>query len=239
VPPAPYRGRFSKAAGSASSSGEINIGALHDEMPTFAPEQLDAMRDAYDESLLSLDAGIGDLLDALRRRGVLDDTIVVVTSDHGESFGEQGMVWHGHSLHVEQIKVPLIVRFPRAVPAGVRDRTPVDLSRLAASVASLADLSGSPFGDARFPVAGGTSAASDAVAEAGVARRSQVPGPWPTSRASLSALVSERFLLVLEDGRPAELFDLAGDRKGLINVVGLPEHAEVIESLRARASGGW
>ena len=41
------------------------------------------MRDAYDESLLSLDAGMGELFDALRERGVLDDTIVIITSDHG------------------------------------------------------------------------------------------------------------------------------------------------------------
>lgn len=239
VPPPPFRGRFSNASGRGSDKSEINIGAIHDAMPEFTAEQFDAMRDAYDESLLSVDAGFGDLIDDLRRRGILDETIVIITSDHGESFGEQGMVWHGHSLHLEQVRVPLIVRFPSAVAAGVREATPVDLSRLAASVAAMAGLPGAPFGDALFPGAPGPLLAEDAVADAAVARRSQVPGPWPTSRASLTAVISERWLLVLEDGQPAELFDLAADPKGLQNRVHLPEHAGVIEDLRARASAEW
>lgn len=239
VAPAPYAGTFSSGDEEEPDEGGINIGAIHGAMPKFIPAQYDAMRDAYDESLLSLDAGIGDLLDDLRRRGLLDDTVVVLTADHGESFGEQGMVWHGHSLHVEQIHVPLIVRCPPVVTGGVRDAQPVDLSRLPASVATLAGISDAPFGGAVFPGAPGAPDGDDHPAESAVARRSQVPGPWPTSRASLTSVATKRWLLVLADGKPAELFDLAADPKGLVNVIDIPENAATIETLRARASGGW
>ena len=54
----------------------------------------------------------GRLLETLRERGRFDNTLVVVTSDHGESFGEHGEFYHGKVLYEENIRVPLVVKLP-------------------------------------------------------------------------------------------------------------------------------
>lgn len=91
---------------------------------------------AYDAEIRSMDRALGRLLDGLRERGLLDDTLVVFTSDHGEEFGEHGdWGWHGHTLFDELLRVPLIVRFPDGRWAGERVRRQVRLVDLAPTVA--------------------------------------------------------------------------------------------------------
>ena len=58
------------------------------------------------------------MLDELRRRGVLDHTIVIVTSDHGEQFGEHGLRLHANSLYLPLLHVPLVIRYPARVTQG-------------------------------------------------------------------------------------------------------------------------
>ncbi len=88
------------------------------------------------------DAQIGRLLNALRERGLADDTLVVITGDHGEAFSDPHE-HRGHSLHIfeEDVKVPLIVWNPRLFPRGQRIATigsHVDLN------ATIADIMGAP-----------------------------------------------------------------------------------------------
>lgn len=103
-----------------------------------SPAEVEAERAAYDEAITGLDADLGDLFAELRRRGVLEQTLVVITSDHGALFGERGMYAHGNSLHWRTVHVPLIVSWPRAVPAGQRASTPVSLRDLPATILQLA-----------------------------------------------------------------------------------------------------
>lgn len=75
----------------------------------------------YDAEIRSMDDGLALLVDTLQRLGALDRTLLVFTSDHGEEFGEHGTVgWHSHTLYDELLRVPLVVRFPRAAFAGAR-----------------------------------------------------------------------------------------------------------------------
>ncbi len=69
----------------------------------------------YDATIEMADEFVGQVLDALARAGLDDDTIVVVTSDHGEEFGEHGFFGHGETLHEDATRVPLIVRLPPGV----------------------------------------------------------------------------------------------------------------------------
>jgi arylsulfatase A-like enzyme len=89
------------------------------------PTELERERllELYDGSVRHADAATGRVFDALRRLGLWDDTIVVVTSDHGKELGEHGAVNHGHSLHRELLEVPLLIRVPGVPPARVA--TPV------------------------------------------------------------------------------------------------------------------
>lgn len=68
--------------------------------------------DQYDTAIRNLDSGIGDLLDKLKRLGVYDNTVIVVTSDHGEFFGEHHLVEHSKDIYEEVMAIPLIIKNP-------------------------------------------------------------------------------------------------------------------------------
>src|SRR5205814_5527591 len=74
----------------------------------------------YDGGIRSGDTIVGKLLAALRSRDLLDETVVIVTADHGEEFYDHGNWGHGHSVYNELLHVPLIVRYPARFPRGVR-----------------------------------------------------------------------------------------------------------------------
>lgn len=105
------------------------------DMPNFGRSELDR----FDQEIVFADRHVGVLLDYLRfRPKVWDDTIIVITADHGEEFGEHGGRHHGHNCHVESTHVPLFVRIPgeparrSAVPVGLVDIVPTLLERVGA-----------------------------------------------------------------------------------------------------------
>jgi arylsulfatase A-like enzyme len=102
-------------------------------------------RDCYDDCIAYLDHQLGRLLEELQGRGLLENTLVIITSDHGEAFFEHGSYRHGNCLNVEEIAVPLVMLSPDA-PAGRVVREPVSLRDLPATVVDRLGLSaGSPF----------------------------------------------------------------------------------------------
>jgi arylsulfatase A-like enzyme len=72
----------------------------------------------YDGEIAFTDEHLGRLVDALGGLGVLDDTLVIVTSDHGDEFLEHGQLGHRHNLYDETLLVPLVVRHPPRVAKG-------------------------------------------------------------------------------------------------------------------------
>lgn len=75
----------------------------------FDEPTLQRLRDSYDGEILEMDPQIERLVRGLEQRGLLQDTLVVVTSDHGEAFGEHGKIVHGHTLHREEVEVPFLL----------------------------------------------------------------------------------------------------------------------------------
>ena len=73
-------------------------------------------RDCYDSCLAYSTRSIGRLWDDLDRRGVLENTLIVITSDHGEGFGEHDLFDHGESLYSQEIHVPLLIVPPKKTP---------------------------------------------------------------------------------------------------------------------------
>jgi arylsulfatase A-like enzyme len=83
---------------------------------------------------------VGELAGFLKRQGLLDDTVLVITSDHGEAIGEHGFLDHKMSVFEELLRIPLVVRYPKAVPAGQRIREPVMLHDLYPTLLGLAGI---------------------------------------------------------------------------------------------------
>lgn len=82
--------------------------------------QLDTLRALYDSEIFMTDAVIGRVIQLLRAGGRLDRTLLVVTADHGEGFGEHGRLDHGYGPYHELVRVPLIIHFPGRRHAGTR-----------------------------------------------------------------------------------------------------------------------
>jgi arylsulfatase A-like enzyme len=103
--------------------------------------QVELARDGYDGCIAYLDHQLGRLFEELQRRGRLRDTLVIVTSDHGEHFGEQGLYCHGCSLYLPELQVPLLIFPPEegaaAVGAGRVVTAPVSLRDLPATIVSM------------------------------------------------------------------------------------------------------
>lgn len=167
-------------------------------------------RQRYDGEVAFVDHHLGRVLDALEKSLFYDRTVVIVTSDHGEAFGEHGMIRHGFELWEELVRVPLIVRVP-----GVRSRH-VLVRRSAIDLApTILDLSGVPGPSASTPDAlPGSSLVPDLLgtSEAALAARpvfiDMAAGP---NNADRQALIDEDLKLVASGGRPLSLYDLASD----------------------------
>ncbi|HVS64358.1 MAG TPA: sulfatase [Thermoanaerobaculia bacterium] len=99
----------------------------------------------YRSNVAHADRVAGQLLDALRQSGHWDDALVIVTSDHGEEFGESGQVTHGGNLSRVLLEVPLIIKLPEGSRYRLRPRSWVANARLFATVVELCG--GSPGAD--------------------------------------------------------------------------------------------
>ncbi len=102
-----------------------------------APAQLERLVQLYHGEVLYVDDALAALLDAVARRSH-DEALVVLTADHGEGLGQHGWLEHATQLYDEQIRVPLLVRWPGRVPAGRRIATPVELADVAPTLLELA-----------------------------------------------------------------------------------------------------
>jgi arylsulfatase A-like enzyme len=94
----------------------------------------------YDGEVAYADRQVGVMLGALERLGLADDTLVIVTADHGEGLGQHGHIEHGINIYEEAVRVPLLARWPGRIPAGLVRRAPVELVDLAPTILDLLGL---------------------------------------------------------------------------------------------------
>ncbi|MGH7713754.1 MAG: sulfatase-like hydrolase/transferase, partial [Gemmatimonadaceae bacterium] len=113
LPPAPFRRAFTSAPPRYW---------FEEDPHATNPKHFEELRTAYETCVLYVDSELGRLLAALRQRGVLDNTLVIVTSDHGEEFGSHGnhLIMHERSLYATVLRIPLVMVLPGRVPSGVR-----------------------------------------------------------------------------------------------------------------------
>ena len=89
------------------SQGLIGGGGYHP-----SEEEVARLVDLYDGGVRFADEAVGMLLGQLDRSGISDNTIVIITADHGKEIGEHGIVGHGHALYEELLQIPLLIRVP-------------------------------------------------------------------------------------------------------------------------------
>jgi len=171
--------------------------------------------DAYESSIAYLDHHLGLLFDELERRGALENTLVMITADHGEEFGEHGVFMHGYSLYLPALHVPLLVSFPARVPAGGRVSAPVSLRDIPATVLDLLALRDGPFPGRSLAEcwAGGHSSdrsSADAIlSEAGPAIGS--PAWYPVAKGDLKSMVIDQHHYIRNGDGREELYDVERD----------------------------
>ncbi len=109
VPLPPFKGLFTDAY-----EKKVDLGANLNEMAENLTEnQIEYIRAGYDENLASVDSVVGEIIEKMRQLDVLDKSIVIVTSDHGELLGENFKVFgHGGYFGEGGMHIPLLVRFP-------------------------------------------------------------------------------------------------------------------------------
>jgi len=177
---------------------------------------------AYQASIAQIDLAVDSLLQRLADRGALERTIVIVTSDHGEHFGERGRQGHTTSVLTQVLHVPLLIRYPAKVPRGLRLEQPVTLRDLPATMLDLAGL-----GPGGFP----GKSLGHSWADSAEARQSDTPilaslkehnGPWHRS------IVLGRFHYI-DDPKSRGLFDIIADPLEETDLLGRPEVASIAE----------
>jgi arylsulfatase A-like enzyme len=208
--------------------------------------EIDLGRAAYDKCIAYIDDRFGRLIDELESRGVLDESLVIITGDHGEEFGENGFFEHGLDLYHGQIHVPLVILLPKRSRTRCVVGELVSLRDLPATIVDLLGIaSSSPFPGrslARFWNGDSRGAASDGSEEVlseihapppDNAELTRIPGaPWP-----VVSLASGDYLYIRNEGNHREeLYNLRQDPQERRNLVDGDNEKDVLGRLRDRLS---
>jgi len=193
------------------------------------PEVLaQAVIDQYDTGIAHVDRAIGGLLSKLRELDLYDETLVIITSDHGEYFGEHDIVEHSKDIYEQAIRVPLIIKAPgqRTGATDARIVTSVDLPRL------LLDLDPKLTGSHRdvFPYAPGN---HPAIVENYYARAKTLAKSYGARFDRVrTAVVFENWKFIRSSDGHHELYDLGADSAEANNrIAANPQVAERGERL--------
>lgn len=103
------------------------------------PADVEQIRNLYYGGVTQADAMIGEVLAELERQGVLDDTLVIVTADHGEELGDHGL-WEHNFMYETNLRVPLIAALPGRLPAGATSGALVETTDIVPTVCELLGL---------------------------------------------------------------------------------------------------
>lgn len=186
----------------------------------------DQLRAAYDAEVAHVDAQLGQALARLEELGLLDNTAVVLTSDHGESLGEHGHVGHIHQLYEPLLRVPLILRYPGQLPRGAVLDSTVRHIDLLPTIAELLQLDSVPGqrGTSLLPMVRGEEAGDRPLLA--MTFRDE-------ARSDKAALLEGRVKLIADlDTGQQELYDLTVDPQELHDLSG--ERPELLDQMAGR-----
>lgn len=231
TPPEPYRSRYA----SVSNPGGLINGFMERYHPILTPEQLQSEIDAYDGSIAYVDDQIKSLFSGLEQRGLLENTIVIITSDHGESLGEHGLLQHSASLYLQEIHVPLIIWGPGHIPARPAIDTPISTTALPATILSLIKST-----DETFPgpslsllIEDKTSGQTwpDPISE--VAQMDGAAEQNPSTHGEMKSVVDPEMQYIVHENFGEELYNWRTDPQETNNIITNPAARAVVDVFRS------
>lgn len=249
MPPAPYDTQF----GTGRANGRLS--PLHRWLydPSVGHSDLGAAEvqeeiDAYDGALAHLDDRLRELIGAIHGRNSGRPTLIIVTADHGEEFGEHRVFEHGYSLYRPAVHVPLVVVLDGGAgdaPRGLRVDEPVSIRDIPATVLDLLGRDGGPFPGRSLRTvweaaasradepedAVETSASAPVFAELGFAGNQ--PAWFPASAGDMRSVVIDGFRYILNGDGSEELYDYRADPREVTNLIHETRHARSLARARA------
>jgi N-acetylglucosamine-6-sulfatase len=207
-----------------------------DTLPPLGPGTRTSDKDIRDrlEMLLAVDESTGQIVQKLRELNVLDNTVIVFTSDHGYFYGEHGLNEERRLAYEETARIPLIIRYPRVAKSGSTPAQMVQTIDLAPTLLELAGVADTVkrHGRSLVPVLDGTASAW----------RSSVLLEYYSDRVfprirnmGYQAVRTERFKYIdyLELDGMDELYDLAADSLELNNIIDSPRGRAILPEVQA------
>jgi choline-sulfatase len=204
----------------------------HSNAREVTDDQIRCARAAYCGMITQMDRQIGRLLAALEETGLAEDTVVIYTSDHGDSAGEHGL-WTKMNYFEGSAGVPLIVSWPGRFPKGVRVPELANLIDLGPTVTDLAEAPPLPDIDGRslLPLINGDSEGWTNETFSELGNRASIPPSRMIRR--------DNWKLMHFDGLPEMLFNLDEDPGEFIDRSADPSLANLRDELTARVTANW
>ena len=227
LPPAPFDTMyFRRPAPVAERYWDLLVRAYG--RPPVPVEDLAISLDAYDGGITYLDGQVDALLKSLEQRGQLSNTIVVVTSDHGELFGEHGVIAHGNNLYLQVLHVPLLLLAPGRAPAGLRVGSLAGLRDLPATLLEMAQVPnpGLPGRSLVRSWSAGVGPLPGDTVLATVDYNRLLPRwpPAPVLKGSMRSVVLDSLQYILNGDGTEELYHLGRDSWEIRNLVSLSDY---------------
>jgi arylsulfatase A-like enzyme len=210
---------------------------LDNNTHAYTPDELAELTDSYDSAIRHVDYELAVLFEELSRRNVLDDTVVIITSDHGEEFGEHDprLLEHGNSLYIQSIRVPLMIRYPQTVPPGVRVPAPVSIADIPATILDL--IGASPTEFPGHSLAGQwrddgheVPRATPAISE--LSTQGEGVPFHPVSKGHMRSIVAGSMHYIIAGEEHENLFDLASDPQELHDLAADPLWEPELDRMR-------
>jgi choline-sulfatase len=199
-------------------------------------DEIRSARHAYWGMVSYFDSKVGQLVSEIERLGLGEDTIVIVTSDHGEMLGEHGM-WFKRTFFEPSVRVPLVFWAPGRLAGSRRVEQTVSLVDLCPTLLELAELRGWAEVEGRLD------------GDSFVRLLRNEPCDWKDyaiceyycegALQPMRMAVRDRLKYVYVHGEEPLLFDLAADPLEQVNVIEEPAYGEKAASLRSLVHGGW
>lgn len=208
----------------------------HTRITDVTDAEIHRARTAYWALVTSVDAMIGQILDTLRANDLIENTLIVYTSDHGEMVGEHGLWWK-HTFYEHSVRIPLIIAFPGKVPSGERNShvvSALDITATLLDAASAPPLPDSP-GRSLLPMLTDESSAWDDLAFSEYCSDQFCPGDGCYQR----MIRMGPWKLIYYHGQPSQLFNLTDDPQELQDLSQRPEYHAIKADLTERVLHNW